>query len=67
MKQDIRLYLAGKRADLKEDPKLLYNYKITDTENPSAVKNSFSKSITLEGTDNNNAIFGEIYDLSRLQ
>lgn len=67
MKQDIRLYLAGKRADLKEDPKLLFNYKITDTENPGAVKNSFSKNITLEGTDNNNAIFGEIYDLSRLQ
>ena len=67
MKQDIRLYLCGKRADLQGDPKLLYNYKITDTENPGAVKNSFSKTITLEGTDNNNAIFGEIYDLSRLQ
>lgn len=67
MKQDIRLYLAGQRADLKDDPKLLFNYKITDTENPTAVKNSFSKTIVLEGTDNNNAIFGEIYDLSRLQ
>lgn len=67
MKQDIRLYLAGQRADLAADPKLLFNYKITDTENPAAVKNNFTKSIVLEGTDNNNAIFGEIYDLSRLQ
>ena len=67
MKQDIRLYLAGQRADLGKDTRILYNYKITDTQNPTAVKNSFSKSIVLEGTDNNNAIFGEIYDLARLQ
>lgn len=67
MKQDIRLYLAGERADLTSDPKILFNYKITDTQNPTAVKNNFTKSITLEGTDNNNAIFGEIYDLSRIQ
>lgn len=67
MKQDIRLYLAGQRADLGDDTKILYNYRVTDTQNPTVVKNSFSKSIVLEGTDNNNAIFGEIYDLSRLQ
>ena len=67
MKQDIRLYLAGQRADLGSDTKILYNYKVTDTQNPSAVKNSFSKSIVLEGTDNNNAIFGNIFDLARLQ
>ena len=67
MKQDIRLYLAGMRADLKEDPKILFNYKVTDTQSPVSVKNSFTKTITLDGTDNNNAIFGAIYDLSRLQ
>lgn len=67
MKQDIRLYLAGQRADLATDPKILFNYKVTDTQNPTAVKNNFTKGITLDGTDRNNAIFGEIYDLSRLQ
>ena len=67
MKQDIRLYLAGQRADLGEDARILFNYKVTETQNPTVVKNNFSKSIVLEGTDNNNALFGEIYDLSRLQ
>lgn len=67
MKQDIRLYLSGLRADLREDPKILFNYRITDTNNPAAVKNNFTKTVTLDGTDNNNAIFGAIYDLSRLQ
>lgn len=55
------------RVDLKDDPKLYYNYKVTDVESPAAQKNSFSKTISLEGTDNNNAIFGDIFDLSRLQ
>ena len=67
MKQDIRLYLSGQLVDFKEDPKILFTYKVTDTQSPAAVKNSFSKSITIEGTDNNNAIFGEMYDLSRMQ
>ena len=67
MKQDIRLYLSGQLVDFKEDPKILFTYKVTDTQSPAAVKNSFSKSITIEGTDNNNAIFGAIYDLSRMQ
>ena len=67
MKQDIRLYLSGQLVDFKEDPKILFTYKVTDTSSPAAVKNSFSKSLTIEGTDNNNAIFGAVYDLSRMQ
>lgn len=65
--KDIRLYLAGQRADLSDDPKILFNYTVTDTTKPTAIKNSFTKSINLPGTQNNNAIFGDIWDLSRLQ
>ena len=67
MKQDIRLYLSGMLVDFKEEPKILFTYKVSDTQNPTAVKNSFSKSISIEGTDENDKIFGAIYDLSRLQ
>jgi hypothetical protein len=42
-------------------------YQTEDFKNPTIVKNSFSKSITIPGTTNNNKIFGDIYKLDRLQ
>lgn len=67
MNQDVRLFLCGMEADLNGDPKIYYNYTVTDTTKPSVVKNSFSKNITLPGSQQNNAIFGQIWDLSRFQ
>ena len=65
--KDIRLYLAGQRADLSSGTSILFNYTVTDTTHPQAVKNSYTKTVTLPGTQNNNTIFGDIWDLSRLQ
>lgn len=58
MRTHVDLYIAGKKADLADDGLILYNYAFTDVEKPTAVKNSFSKQITLPGTPVNDAIFG---------
>lgn len=58
MRRKIELYIGGRLADLNEQDLLLYNYAFTDLENPTAVKNSYSKQVTLPGTATNAAIFG---------
>ena len=58
MRRKIELYVNGKRADLDEKGLLLYNYAFTDLEMPTAVKNSFSKQVTLPATPRNLALFG---------
>ena len=60
MRRKIALYINGTRADLQDAGLVLYNYAFTDNDNPTAVKNSFSKQITLPGTATNAVIFGHI-------
>ena len=67
MKGDIRFYIDGKRVDLAKDPKFFYNWQLTDFDNPTITKNSYSKTISIEGTKNNNKIFGDIWKLDREQ
>ena len=58
MRRKITLYIDGRVADISDDSFLLYNYAFTDVDNPAAVRNSFSKQITLPGTGRNAKIFG---------
>ena len=58
MRRKIELYIGGQRADLDDQGLILYNYAFTDLEAPAAVKNSYSKQVTLPGTPANDAIFG---------
>lgn len=67
MKQDVRLYINDKLVDFSNELSMPFIYQLEDTNNPTAVKNSWTKSITIAGTDNNNKIFGEIYNLDRQQ
>ena len=67
MKQEIQLFIGGEEVEFSKDPQILFNYKITDNTNPTAIKNTYSKSIVLEGTQKNNAIFGNIWNLERMQ
>lgn len=66
MKRRIALYIDGIRADLQDDGLVLYNYAFTDNDNPTAVKNSYSKQITLPGTPVNANIFGHFERPDRL-
>lgn len=64
--KDIRLYIADMLVDLDSESIITMNYMLGDTDNPTIVKNSFSKSISLPATEQNNALFGGIYDLTRI-
>lgn len=61
MKDDIKLVINGMVADIDEEIRLPMNYTYELLENPTAIKNNFSKTITLKGTPNNNKIFNSIY------
>lgn len=62
MLKKVRLFILGMEADLDKEPEILFNYAIDDLTNPTVVKNSFSKSLTLLGTPANNRIFGQFWD-----
>ena len=61
MRNRIHLYIEDQLADLDERSFLLLNYTAEDLTNPTIVKNSFSRQITLKGTPVNDAIFGNMY------
>ena len=61
MRNKIQLYIEGIRADLDNGSFLLFNYTQEDLSNPTVIKNSFSKQITLKGTPRNDEIFGHLY------
>lgn len=65
MRRKISLYIGGELADLDEQSFILFNYTMEDLSNPTIVKNSFTQQITLPGTPNNNAIFGDYHRLDR--
>lgn len=67
MKDTFRLYINNQLVDFEQEPKFEFKYQQEDLSNPTIIKNSFSKTIKIEGTDNNNRIFGEIYNLDREQ
>lgn len=61
MRNKVQLYIGGERADLDNGSFLLLNYTMEELSNPTIVRNSFSKQITLKGTPQNNKIFGGIF------
>ena len=67
MKQYIRLFIEDQEADLSNNPDILFNYSQTDVNNPTVIKNGYSKTVSLEGTQRNCEIFGNIWDLERVQ
>lgn len=67
MKYPVRLYLGDQEVEFNSPPEILFNYSETELTNPTIVKNSYSKTITIEGTPNNNKLFGHFYNLERIQ
>lgn len=67
MRQEIHLFIGGSEVEFSTPPQILYNYTETDLRKPTAVKNSFSKSITVDGTPQNNNIFEHIWRLDHYQ
>ena len=55
------LYIKGKYVDVDDDQLFLFTYSNNSVESPEAIKNNYSKTITLTGTPNNNKLFDELY------
>lgn len=65
--RQIRLYIGDQLVDLPEGVSLPITYTTEDFKNPTIVKNSFSKTISLPNTEINNKIFNHFYKLDRYQ
>lgn len=66
MKDNIRLFIEEQEVEFYEPPKILFNYSVNDTNNPTVVKNSYTKTIEVKGTNQNNIVFGHIYQYDRV-
>lgn len=62
----IELYIDENLMDLEDNINVAFNYTSTDTDSPTAIKNTFSTSVNLKGTQNNNKVFGDIWKLDRI-
>lgn len=65
--KDVVLYLGGKKVDWSAVPDILLTYQRTDYTNPTVTKNMYSKTVTIEGTQNNDILFNHIWQLDRIQ
>lgn len=61
MKKRVRLFIAGQEVEFNAEPDILYNFRADDLTSPSAIQNTFSKSIDIPGTRRNNRIFDEFF------
>lgn len=57
MRQYIELYIDNQLVEFREVPRILLTYTHNELHNPTVVKNTFSKTLTIDGTPNNNKIF----------
>ena len=58
------VYVEGKRLDVFEGFKFSFNYSIADIRHPDKRSTNYSKTIQCPGTQNNDEIFGQIYDFN---
>ena len=64
---NIHLYIGDTEVEFVDSPEILYTYQVDDLTNPTVVKNSFSKTITIKGTKTNNHLFGHYWNVERIQ
>lgn len=57
----IELYIEGRKIDLKDDLEINFNYESIDPDKLSNIKNSFSKTVRIPGTPENNITFGHLF------
>lgn len=62
----IELYINNQKVYFQNPPEIFITYAHTELHNPTVVKNSYTKTVTVEGTPENNRIFNEFYDMKRI-
>lgn len=62
----IDLFINGKLVDVQDNVvSMLFQRQRTDYTNPTIIRNSFTKTVKLPGTKNNNRIFGSLWKLDK--
>lgn len=61
----MELYIENKRVELSSDICIQLNYSVTNLNCPTDIKNTYSKTITIDGTPTNNELFGDIFKMDR--
>ena len=61
----IELRIEGIKVDVKDDLLISFTYETINPDKLSTIKNSFSKTIDIPGTENNNRLFGDLYRICR--
>lgn len=64
---NIHLYIGDIEVEFDAAPEILYTYQVDELTNPTIVKNSFSKTITIKGSKSNNHLFGHYWNVERVQ
>ena len=67
MKGEIQLFIGGVPVELTQDLPILFTYSVDELTNPTVVKNSYSKTITIEDSPNNSKLFGQFWNVERIQ
>ena len=67
MNNEVKLYINNQEVEFQQSPDILFTYQEDDLTNPTVVKNSYTKTIKIPGTNKNNAIFDGIWNLERVQ
>lgn len=62
----LQLYINGSEVEFTSEPEINYNWTQEELKNPTIVKNSFSKTISLPSTKANNKVFSNICDLQQI-
>ena len=57
----IELYIENQKIDITDDIEIGFTYETIDPDKLSSIKNSFSKTVNIPGTPNNNKLFGYIF------
>ena len=67
MREETKLYISDKLVDFSEELAMPFTYMLKDVNEPTIIKNPFTKMIDIIGTPSNNNIFGSIYNFDREQ
>ena len=65
MRPYVELYIADKLVEFVNPPEIFMTYTHEDLHNPTVVKNSYSKTVTVDGTPRNNQLFGTFFNMQR--
>lgn len=65
MRPYVELFIEDKQVEFTSPPEIHMTYTHEDLHNPTVVKNSYSKTLTIDGTPKNNQIFGTYFNMQR--